>query len=320
MIPPSIYLYNGKAIYTPGGAAGEYAKFAANFYNGCSNDCDYCYLKRGTRSHVWSTKPTIKREFVNRRPKKYAAMSPEDYAIHCFCHDLDRLAVIAPQDLMRYGIFLSFSTDPMLSETVGLTFRAASIALRRRIPVMILTKCAEWQEEKPFGQQTQTFKYWEYAMQGALTIPCDNCGMVPDLSKLAFGFTLTGRDDKEPHASPNAARILRMGQLHHVGFKTFASLEPVIDFKATREIVRQTIGFCDYYMIGLESGVKDSIYTWQQIREGMGDIMNLLNAYHVPYLVKESVHKRMCKDNATIRDLFSYMPVNSDYSIFNQGL
>lgn len=316
MTPKFIYSYNGKAIYTPNGAAGEYAKFAVNFYNGCSNDCDYCYLKRGVRSHVWSTTPTIKREFVNRRPKKYAAMSPEDYAIHCFCCDLDRISDVAPQVLIRYGIFLSFSTDPMLPETIGLTFSATSIALRRGIPVMILTKCAEWQDGKPSWQRTATFEYWESAMEGAVTLICDNWGRLPDLSKLAFGFTLTGCEDKEPHASPNDARIRRMRQLHCEGFKTFASLEPVIDFHATREVVRQTLGFCDYYMIGLESGVKDSFYTWQQIREGMDDIMQLLNAYHVPYLVKESVHKRMSKDNATIRDLFSYRPVGPDFSLF----
>lgn len=30
------------AIYQPKGKAGEYAKYAVNFYVGCSNDCDYC--------------------------------------------------------------------------------------------------------------------------------------------------------------------------------------------------------------------------------------------------------------------------------------
>lgn len=34
-------LLNGKAIYSPKGKAGEYAKYACNFYVGCSNDCDY---------------------------------------------------------------------------------------------------------------------------------------------------------------------------------------------------------------------------------------------------------------------------------------
>lgn len=29
----------GKAIYKPAGKAGEYAKYACNFYVGCSNDC-----------------------------------------------------------------------------------------------------------------------------------------------------------------------------------------------------------------------------------------------------------------------------------------
>ena len=31
-----------KLIYKPKGAAGEYAKYAVNFFNGCSNECAYC--------------------------------------------------------------------------------------------------------------------------------------------------------------------------------------------------------------------------------------------------------------------------------------
>ena len=37
-------------IYLPNGKAGEYAKWACNFYIGCSNNCDYCYCKRGVLS------------------------------------------------------------------------------------------------------------------------------------------------------------------------------------------------------------------------------------------------------------------------------
>lgn len=40
-----------KAIYQPKGAAREYSAWACNLYNGCSNQCDYCYCKRGVLSY-----------------------------------------------------------------------------------------------------------------------------------------------------------------------------------------------------------------------------------------------------------------------------
>ncbi len=43
--------FNGKALYQPSGKAAEYSAWACNFYTGCSNDCEYCYCKRGVLSH-----------------------------------------------------------------------------------------------------------------------------------------------------------------------------------------------------------------------------------------------------------------------------
>lgn len=55
--------FNGKAIYNPSGKAGEYSDWACNFYTGCSNNCDYCYCKKGVMSHVWSDTPKLKKCF-----------------------------------------------------------------------------------------------------------------------------------------------------------------------------------------------------------------------------------------------------------------
>jgi hypothetical protein len=58
-----------KAIYMPKGKAAEYAKYACNFYVGCSNDCDYCYCKRGLLGHAMG-KPTpiLKKCFDGHSP------------------------------------------------------------------------------------------------------------------------------------------------------------------------------------------------------------------------------------------------------------
>lgn len=42
--------YKGKATYNPSDKAGEYAKWACNFYVGCANGYTYCYLKKGVGS------------------------------------------------------------------------------------------------------------------------------------------------------------------------------------------------------------------------------------------------------------------------------
>jgi hypothetical protein len=72
--------------------------------------------------------------------------------------------------------------------------------------------------------------------------------------KLAIGFSLTNHDEMEPYASTNAERIEAMRKLHDAGFKTWASIEPIIDFESSWIMVRDTFEFCDLYKIGLESG------------------------------------------------------------------
>jgi hypothetical protein len=49
-----------------------------------------------------------------------------------------------------------------------------------------------------------------------------------------------------------------MKELHNAGLKTFASIEPVIDFESSLNVINQTVKFCDLYKIGLLSGGKYS--------------------------------------------------------------
>ena len=47
-----------------------------------------------------------------------------------------------------------------------------------------------------------------------------------------------------------------MRKLHEAGFKTWASIEPVIDLINSTSMIKQTEKYCDLYKIGLESGRK----------------------------------------------------------------
>jgi hypothetical protein len=47
-----------------------------------------------------------------------------------------------------------------------------------------------------------------------------------------------------------------MKKLHDAGFRTFASIEPIIDIDSSVKMIEQTYKFCNLYKIGIESGKK----------------------------------------------------------------
>lgn len=207
--------FNGKAIYNPSGKAGEYSYWACNYFTGCSNECEYCYCKKGVLGTVWSAKPQLKKCFRNI-----------EHALDVFCNEVDK----NEEDLREHGLFFSFTTDPMLKETKDLTWASVIYATSLGIPVKILTKRADI-----FDLSLENF---------------------PLKDKVAFGFTLTGHDELEPGASTNMERIQAMYSLHKMGYKTFASIEPVVDFVSAYSMISLSHGACDLYKIGLMSGKK----------------------------------------------------------------
>lgn len=257
-----------KAIYKPKGKAGEYATYACNFYNGCSNECEYCYLKKGVlKGTMGGNKPTLKKCFVN-----------ESNAIAVFEKEL----MVDLPELQKHGLFYSFSTDPMLPETLFLTFHTAMMANEKGVPVKILTKCAgEWVDEVVEMMPHE----WR--------------------SNLAFGFTLTGHDELEPGASINAERIEAMKKLYTAGFKTFASLEPIITTESTAKMMIAVDGYCDLFMVGIESGKTYNVF----------DLRSLILASS---FVKSKIYfkdsfLKACKMER--EDLPNYC-VNRDYNLF----
>ena len=211
---------SNKAIYKPIGKAGEYAEWACNLYVGCSNDCSYCYCKRGVLGSVMGgSAPTLKKCFRD---------GPD--VIRTFIRELN-----ANLDaLRRSGLFFTFTSDPCLPETKALTLSCALSATRSGVPVQLLTKRAD------FVDDVRTLAF--------------------EPSLLSVGFTLTGRDDLEPGASTNEERIAAMREIHDMGYRTFASLEPVVDPGRTMDMFRRTRGFCDLYKVGLQSGRPRSAY------------------------------------------------------------
>lgn len=278
----------GKAIYSPKGKAGEYAKYACNFYVGCSNDCSYCYCKRGLLGHAMGQPvATLKKCFKDK-----------DDARHIFEEELYKNL----EDLRKHGIFFTFTSDPMLKETMDLTIQCVEIALSYAVPCQILTKRADFIDELP-----------EWWAKGSYR------------GNLAFGFTLTGHDELEPGASTNAERIAAMKRLHEMGFKTFASIEPVISLPESSQMIVQTMGFCDLYKIGLLSGQK--AYCKSDVVQFVlmtSQALAMFRASEVqckPHVYwKDSIFEYIGytrKELAEANSLFTGLLVNADFDIFS---
>lgn len=219
---------NGRAIYTTKGAAREYGRIGCNFYTGCPHNCSYCYLKRGAPSkQLGGTEVRLKKCFKD-----------EQDAAHRFKDELDKWH----EPCKQHGVFLSFSTDPLIDQTRELTLAAINECVINDVPVYVLTKNAD------FIYDECNFMAW---MEN-ITLP------YRDL--VHFGFTLTGRDDMEPGASSNHDRIEAMRRMSLLGFPTFASIEPVIDWQHARMVIDLSLDCCDHYKIGLRSGVKKNYY------------------------------------------------------------
>ena len=280
-------MINGKVIYTPKGAALEYGRVGANFYTGCPHNCEYCYLKRGIIGKaLGGTEVNLKKTLKD--PDTAFAIFEREVARHI-------------DECRKHGIFFSFTCDPLIMETRCLTLRAIYHCVENGIPVWLLTKDA-------------TFSYdpdWMSAV-------CED--FTPEQKAMThFGFTLTGRDDMEPGASTNDGRILAMSRVKQAGFKTWASIEPVIDWDSADKVVIGSLDYCDHYKIGLRSGVKKDYYNPQESTERIFRLVYTITSNDRTVYLKESVRRMLretCSDEmyqALLRETVSMdlNPINN---------
>lgn len=249
---------NGKAIYSTKGAAREYGRIGCNFYKGCPHECSYCYLKRGAPSkHLGGNVAELKKCFKD-----------EADAARILRMELDKHL----DQCQRYGIFLSFTTDPLILNTRELTGIAITEALVRDIPVWILTKDASFIYDEEFMEYIDIIDPFYR-------------------DRIHFGFTLTGRDDMEPHASINHDRIRAMQWMNIKGFSTFASIEPVIDWRSAERVVLESLPHCDHFKLGLRSGVKKDYYNIAESGAAIECIVRTVESFKKTIYLKESTRK-----------------------------
>lgn len=221
------------AFYQPKGPAGEYAAqgYGLNLFKGCRGSCIYCYREHGI----------ISKSIGGDTPELLKKFKDEAGALTRVANDL----VNHKNELVAAdGVFATFTSDPGQEATFPLFKQAFDLIIEAGVPVKMLTKFTSW-VNTPEGQ--------ELLAKGAST------------GLLAVGFTLTGHDELETGASPNADRVAAMKSIHSMGIKTFASIEPVIDQQTSLDMVKAAGGYCDMFLVGLESGPNRHVLTDDEV-------------------------------------------------------
>ena len=225
-----------KILSRPQGNAEEYGRWAVNAYLGCSNSCEYCYLKSGPGAKtLGGNVATLKKGVVS-----------EEHAYHLAMAEI----IENREEIIRDGgLFMTFTSDPYLPETRGLMSRIVKSCIKQHeVPVTILTKRADFLPlvKNPRFEDVERCKEW------ATSVGCFARDHETLNSRLATGFTLTGHDELEQNASTNEERIKAMDFLNKLNLRTWASIEPVIDFPSALAMVYQAVNAgCQHFKIGL---------------------------------------------------------------------
>lgn len=286
-----------KALYKPQGRSGEYSQWAINFYNGCTGGCEYCFNRRFPI--LCAPIPTLKKCFVDEKD--------------AFESTINELWEHKNDIIQSGGVFLSFVSDPCLPQTIGLTMslltwtkglaQEAEAAARdsedvRPIPVTVLTKRADWVIN---ADSSQHLAFTGYDLQ-----------TVRAARNVAFGFTLTGHDELEPGCSKNIDRIRAIKVLHKKGYRTWASIEPIIDFESSLRMIESAAPFCDHFKIGIRT---DRKFNCTQ-----DELVRFVNGVRV----LASLHNNTVYFKESFRDLIGGMYpignhfVDEGYNMFNK--
>lgn len=256
------------AFYQPKGPAGEYAAqgYGLNLFKGCRGGCIYCYREHGIISKsIGGDTPVLLKKYKD-----------EAAALTRVANDL----VNHKNELVAAdGVFATFTSDPGQEATFPLFKQAFDLIIKAGVPVKMLTKFTSW-VNTPEGQ--------ELLAKGAST------------GLLAVGFTLTGHDELEIGASPNADRVAAMKSIHSMGIKTFASIEPVIGQQTSLDMVKAAAGYCDMFLVGLESGPNRHVLTDDEVSNMSHQMIDVVRSCGVGSIYFKSSILKVAKAAAVI--------------------
>lgn len=315
-----------KILSRPRGNAEEYGRWSVNAYIGCSNNCGYCYLKKGpSGAYLGQDAPVLKK-----------GVASEEHAYHLAMAEI----IENREEIVKDGgLFMTFTSDPCAEQTRDLFFHIASESMHHRIPVTLLTKASGFfcptmrsfaDKYKSLPDDTRRVSYGD-SVHAFLKWLSDDA-QSPEYMKrhIAFGWTLTGHDDLEPNASTNAERIAAMKEMADYGIKTWASIEPVITFPSALDMIYQALNAgCQHFKIGLLTNNtrvvrKDfqigeyqfKAYDVRDLLHFIEDVMRMADGKATVYW-KQSVRDLLGTDLEAKIDEYPHS-VSKDWSIFNK--
>lgn len=250
-----------KAIYTPKGAAREYAALALNNYTGCDHGCLYCYGPATTK--------TTRDKFssVSLRAGDLLAKVRSD------------AKTLAEGGCKEY-INLCFTCDPYshFDEEHRITREILTILLDAGLNIQILTKGGE-RGERDFDILE---KYKDQVRYG-----------------VTLTFSEEGDREKwEPHAAPTHERIEALKKAYGMGIDTWVSIEPVIDPIQSLELIRVSAPFTHEFKIGKLNHNKthEAGINWLQFGNCAIELCEYLK---VRYTLKEDLVSAMQRGEGT---------------------
>jgi DNA repair photolyase len=193
----------------------------------------------------------------------------------------------------REAVLLSFVGDPYCAadRTYRLTRHALEQALECRVPISILTKggkrcLCELDLQQRFGASIQV------------------------------GATLTGVDGLETGAAPTSERLEALATLQEYGVPTWASLEPVIDVKASLGVLQKAVEVCSMVKIGKVNNWGNQDQDWAGFLKEAVDIAERAS---VRYYVKDDLFARAGKpawigEEHRMPDLYQPRPFGGNHA------
>ena len=197
-------------IYTPRGAAREYAKLACNVYQGCSHGCSYCFGPNVTHKE--------KDAFLQAKDR-----GPD------FLERVDKDAKLLAQQGVTGQVHLCFTTDPyqILDTEKRITRKVIQILHKYNFSVAILTKGG-----------TSALRDLD------LFTPVDAMA-----ATMTFAL-VTDTMKEEPGAAYPQDRWNALKKFHEAGIPTWISCEPVLDPSQTLYLIEVMQKDVDHVKVG----------------------------------------------------------------------
>jgi DNA repair photolyase len=255
-------------IYTPKGAAREYAAFACNVYKGCAHGCSYCFGPDVTHA--------AKEQFL-----KASTRGPD--FLERVEHDAK---IMSNEGRTTFQVHLCFTTDPYqpIENDLHITRKTIQILHNHGLTVAILTKAG-----------TQALR------------DLDLFGANDAMAATMTYATKEDTEREEPCAALPQDRWDALKKFHAQGIPTWISCEPVMDPKQTLYLIEAMYQDVDLVKVGKlnHDPKREALVDWRKfgllsisILEKLGykrifdpDDAVLANANHRLYYVKNALVK-----------------------------